>query len=183
MQALIADYTGDIKWNDYFYYDESSPTFLRHKIKRANVVKDGPAGHVRKHDGYVHVNLYKRGYCIHRVIWELFNEPLTENEVVDHIDGDKLNNSISNLRKTTELINQKNKRKYSNNSSGVTGVSYNPTGYWVAHWRENNSMRSKYFSIGKLGNEEAFKKACEYRSTKLNELKEQGDEYTDRHGL
>jgi hypothetical protein len=38
------------------------------------------------------------------------------------------------------------------------------------------------FSISKLGNDEAFRQACEYRAKMIAELNEQGANYTERHG-
>lgn len=179
----VARETGEIKWNDYFYYDESSPTYLRHKIQRQNVIKDAPAGNIRKRDGYISVRLLNNTYQGHRVVWELLKGSLNIHDVVDHIDGDRSNNSIDNLRVISEKINQKNKRKYSSNKTGVTGVTYNKTGYYVAGWYENEVYKSKYFSVKKLGKDEAIKQASEYRTSKLNELKASGDEYTERHGV
>ena len=52
--------------------------------------------------GYMKVNLYFDGkthcYQVGRLIWECFNGPLNEGETIDHIDGDPLNNNLSNLR-------------------------------------------------------------------------------------
>lgn len=57
----------------------------------------------------------------HRVIWALFNErwPLGD---VDHIDGDRLNNAINNLRECSRSQNLCNKGAQSNNSTGYKGV-------------------------------------------------------------
>ncbi len=42
----------------------------------------------------------------------------------DHIDGDGLNNRLSNLRPCSHGENLRNKRKYKNNTSGFKGVSF-----------------------------------------------------------
>jgi HNH endonuclease len=43
-------------------------------------------------------------------------------EVVDHIDGDKVNNTRSNLRICTKQENEWNRHAYSSNTSGYPGV-------------------------------------------------------------
>ena len=43
---------------------------------------------------------------------------------VDHIDHDRLNNRIENLRLVTNSINGKNTKMHKNNTTGVTGVTF-----------------------------------------------------------
>ena len=71
----------------------------------------------------------RQAILMHR---QIVNAPL--NFVVDHIDGNKLNNIKSNLRIVTQHENQIN-RKYlnKNNNSGYRGVGWHPeTGKWRA---------------------------------------------------
>ncbi len=54
-------------------------------------------------------------------------------EVVDHKDGDGLNNLESNLRKCTNPENTRNQEKHSNNKSGFKGVHWDKSrGKWKA---------------------------------------------------
>lgn len=83
---------------------------------------------------------------------------------VDHIDRDTLNNLNSNLRNVTPQTNCQNRGVFKNNISGVNGVSFNASNNsWEACITVNNIKKSKSFNINKLGNTNAFKKACEYR--------------------
>ena len=57
-------------------------------------------------NGYLQIIIYKDGkyknYKSHRFIWECYeNEILDKNIDIDHIDKNKLNNSIDNLRKVS----------------------------------------------------------------------------------
>lgn len=80
-----------------------------------------------KSSGYYIVNLYKSKRMssknIHCLVWDAFsNSPKTENLIIDHIDGDKLNNNIDNLQL---LSNRENIIKYHQkaNNKYPTGVS------------------------------------------------------------
>jgi hypothetical protein len=51
---------------------------------------------------------------------------------IDHYNQNKLDNSVTNLRITNAGINRKNCRKRKDNTSGVTGVSWNKVkGKWL----------------------------------------------------
>lgn len=90
-------------------------------IKAANCIKVGDiAGHQEK-NGY-HVNVLRnKKYLSHRLVWLYVNGYLPENEI-DHINRDKSDNRISNLRETTRQCNMRNKDIQKNNKSGVVGV-------------------------------------------------------------
>ena len=66
--------------------------------------------------GYLVFNFYennkKRHYSVHRFVYETFNDVIPKGMETDHIDGDKKNNSISNLQLLTKKENiQKSKCK------------------------------------------------------------------------
>lgn len=46
---------------------------------------------------------------IHRIVWEAHKGPIPDGMMVDHIDGDPLNNDISNLRLATRAENGRNR--------------------------------------------------------------------------
>lgn len=175
-----------VDFNDYFYYDETSPSCLRWKInimggrnyKIIARAKDSIAGS-KNNNGYYLVELQGKSYRNHRIIYNLFNGEIKE--CIDHIDGDKSNNKISNLREITRQNNNKNRGVSSRNKSGKTGIFYCEKGnqkYWIASWQENKVLKQKCFSIKKFGDEEAFNLACNHRDTML----ELDGNYTERHG-
>jgi hypothetical protein len=82
--------------------------------------------------GYKCVSLWKnnkeKSYRIHRLIYCLFNNlfDIPVDIYVDHIDGNKFNNYIENLRLSTNQLNQLNlnNNHQTNNTSGYRGVTW-----------------------------------------------------------
>ncbi len=70
---------------------------------------------------------------LHRALMELkLGRTLLSGELVDHVNGDTLDNRLSNLRLTTHRGNCQNKSRQSNNKSGFKGVRYDPrTNKWL----------------------------------------------------
>lgn len=58
-------------------------------------------------NGYKRFEYEDHVYSIHRLIYETFNGPIPEGMLVDHIDGNRSNNALSNLRLVTQSNNMK----------------------------------------------------------------------------
>lgn len=83
------------------------------------------------------VNGKRRIPTIHRLI---LNAP--SGVLVDHKNGDSLDNRRTNLRLATCSDNQHNRRRNKNNTSGYKGVSwYRPTGRWTANIKANGRQK------------------------------------------
>ena len=145
----------------------------------AGVIKNEP----NRPSRYI-VKLKGESIFAHRLVWAIFNK-LDSNMVIDHIDGNALNNKIENLRKITqELINRNITRKSKiTGVVGVTVVERKRLNYpvFVASWYSNGKLNLKEFSTNKQSKEEALRLAIEWRTNKIKELNEQGAGYTDRH--
>lgn len=82
--------------------------------------------------GYRHGSLDRTYLRLHRVVWALHYGSWPSGEI-DHIDGNRLNNRIENLRIASAGENQRNQRLHRNNTSGHVGVSwYKPYSKWRA---------------------------------------------------
>lgn len=181
--------------DELFYYCETSKTGLR-RMKDWCSGRQGTTVRALRGDEtgslssgsptYYDVYDGKRLRRAHEVIWELVYGPIPDGMVVDHKDGNGLNNNLDNLRLVSEQHNSHNQRKKCNNKSGVNGVHLKPDergGRWIAQWNDLNSKRQqKSYSVSKYGYDEAFRLACEYRAKMIEELNRQGAGYTERHG-
>ena len=57
--------------------------------------------------GYRQISCYSQTFLVHRVIWEAFHGEIPEGLQINHIDGNKANNSLSNLELVTPAENMR----------------------------------------------------------------------------
>lgn len=85
--------------------------------------------------------LGKRGVLAHRLAWVLYYGYWPEGNL-DHIDGDRLNNKIDNLRIATPSQNGMNSKTPSNNTSGQKGVMWEKDRKkWAVQIRTNGKLK------------------------------------------
>lgn len=102
----------------------------------------------------------RKTVAIHRVILSrILGRELTKDEIVDHINGDPLDNRRSNLRPATSSQNCINRARRKDNTSGYKGVSwYSPSKKWKAQICVNRETTFLgYFDTP----EEAYAAYCE----------------------
>lgn len=185
-----------MKFEDYVYYDETSPSGLRWKVdglfgeyyKTPVYFADSVAGSLNKSNGYWNVKICGKTFKAHRVICQiLYPDECGGEWMCDHIDGNTKNNNKNNLRVVDIKINSRNKRMMKNNTSGVTGVMFREDHngkykYWAGYFQNESGKRiEKKFSISKFGNEKAFELATHWRELRLQEMINE-ERYTYRHG-
>lgn len=162
-------------------YDETSPTMLRWIGSGHNIVNNRVAG--SKHSqGYFEVRVNLQLYLVHRVVWVLNGNLLDDEMVIDHIDGNRLNNRISNLRQVKQEINSQNSSIKSNNKTGVVGVSYCVGGdRFLASCESKGVKFKKSFACNKYGKDNALNLAINWRKQLIDKLNQEGADYTERH--
>lgn len=89
---------------------------------------------------------FNRGYAVckyngtstmlHNYIKEF--KPVQNKSIIDHINKNSLDNTKSNLRIVTPLLNSWNTKDWSHNTSGIRGVGFHkPSNKWLAHMQFN----------------------------------------------
>ena len=123
-------------------------------------VVGGEVGHMTR-DGYVKVKLEGKSYPVHRIMWLLaYGEH--PDRFVDHINGNRVDNRICNLRLVNKSENARNRRATRNSVSGLNGVVWaNDRNKWRAFIRWNNRLEH-------LGSHEDFFEAvCARKSAEV----------------
>lgn len=124
---------------------------------------------------YVQIRLFTKLYLAHRlaVFYMTGNWP---SGIIDHINGNGLDNSMPNLRDVDDTINNRNCKLSSNNTSGVNGVYWNKANRnWVAEGHYTEGGVNKKVSLGSFADLEDARLAREGWE------KSQGN-FTQRHG-
>jgi hypothetical protein len=137
--------------------------------------------------GYLQVSLYKdkkeRKFYIHRLVAQEFIDNPDDKQFADHIDNDRTNNSVNNLRWASGKENQGNRLKQQNTSSKYKGVYFNKQ---CKKWKVQIKIDDKRKHLGYFENEKdaarAYNEAakhnfCEYAL--LNEISDDDDDEED----
>lgn len=90
---------------------------------------------------YLNVEINGKAYKIHRLVFLYHNGYLAKD--IDHIDGNRLNNRIENLREVTESQNAFNSKIRKTNTSGYKNVFKDN-----CKWRVQLSIQGKSLSFG-----------------------------------
>jgi len=154
--------------NRLFIYDNENGVLYR-RINRGPSKAGDFVGTVTDR-GYLSVEIESRTYYVHRIIWFMIHGDWPKNQI-DHINGNRCDNRLENLRDVSSGENCRNSKMPCNNKSGVTGVKFHKrTGKWKAQvFVEGKSKFLGYFS-----NIEDAENAVS------NARRENG--YTERHG-
>ena len=92
----------------YFRYDKDTGLLYWRRSKRG-IKRNSPVGSFNN-KGYLKATLHTRGLLVHRIIWVLVYGKFPEQEI-DHINGNKTDNRIENLRDVSGLINVRSFRE------------------------------------------------------------------------
>lgn len=120
----------------YLEYNPDTGDFIWKYTKGSRAAKGTVAGSVED-DGYVVIRLDNNLYKAHILAWfYCFKEwPILD---IDHINRNRSDNSLDNLREVSRSINNTN--TIARNSTGVKGVYSNGRGYMARIQRNGKSI-------------------------------------------
>lgn len=121
-----------MKFSDYLSYDDGKLTWIMLHGKTNRKIGD-VAGCINSSNGYVVIRFGGINYFSHRIICEMHNGEIPKGMQIDHINHDRCDNRIENLRLVKGKENQKNMSIRKDSKSGVTGVRFRvDRGKWIA---------------------------------------------------
>lgn len=94
---------------ELFEYDPLTGVFER-KDKSAKRRAHTGTVNKRKHTDYAALTVNHKKVYAHRAAWIYVHGQIPDGMVIDHLDGNGLNNRIANLRVVTKAINQRNRK-------------------------------------------------------------------------
>ena len=122
---------------DVLRYEPDTGKFFWTVVRWRKIRIGDPAGFIAP-SGYLEIRYNYQNYRAHRVAWYLHNGEDPKALQIDHINGDRSDNRISNLRLATPTQNARNMRKRKGTTSIYKGVHwYERKGKWRAQIRAN----------------------------------------------
>ncbi len=119
---------------------ESETGIFTWKVSNSNRVKVGAVAGSPNGHGYLCIKVLNRLYRAHRLAW-LYVRGEWPKDQLDHINRDRSDNRIDNLREATNKQNLQNRSKSSTNTSGHTGIYWDKrASKWVAKIRHNQKL-------------------------------------------
>lgn len=138
---------------ELFEYKEGNLLWKKQLSPRCKV---GSIAGYKQKNGYILVGVLGCQWLAHRLVWLLFNKNCPN--FIDHIDGDKSNNRIENLRPCTTIENGYNRKIGSNNTSGFKNVGWHKRDKL---WQASITVNKKLIHIGLFKEAEEAAKAVE----------------------
>lgn len=128
---------------ELLHYDPQTGVFTRLEttsFQRKRLIGK-PCGCISKGNGYIAISVDGRSYRGHRLAWLYVHGEWPA--VVDHINRNRSDNRIDNLRNVTQAINvQNSETPMPSSKSGIRGVSWSvERKRWVAAISVNNKVR------------------------------------------
>lgn len=129
-----------------FYYSDGE---LIRKITTSSRAKKGSSPTHINNSGYLMVCVNAKQYLVHRIIYLMHHGTLPD--MIDHIDRNKLNNRIENLREADKEVNSWNRDLQRNNTSGYRGVSWSKVS---EKWHSYIKIKGKRIHLGLFDDKE-----------------------------
>lgn len=147
--------------SNYLNYNSQTGDFVW-KIKTRNCNPGDMAGNVNCR-GYVSIWINGKQYYAHRLAWLLYNGSWPIGDI-DHINENKSDNRIFNLRVASRSENMFNRSFNKNNTSGMKGVVFCKA---TNKWRAQMMINNKSVNIGRFKTKEDASSAYMVKAKEL----------------
>lgn len=173
--CVLLDYepnTGGLFWRHRplrFFSETSRSAEGNQNVWNARFAGQRALNHIDR-SGYLTGAILSMGYRAHRVAWAIYHGCWPVG-YIDHANGVRTDNRISNLRDVTKEGNARNQKLHTTNSSGVAGVSFCRDS---DKWRARIPREGKMVYLGRFSTLEAAARA--------RKLAEKDLGYHENHG-
>lgn len=150
------------KLKELLSYDPDSGLFTRKKKGRGARCMVGDVAGTVGSKGYVSIKVLNYRYQAHRLAW-IYVYGVWPEDQVDHINGIKHDNRISNLRGVTNSQNQMNTGLMKSNKSGFKGVYFKKD---RNKWQAKITVNKKHIFLGYFDDAESAAKVYQEASDK-----------------
>jgi len=100
---------------------------MRHALMWNKRFAGKAAFNIKHHAGYLYGGLFGSNFSSHRIAW--YHAHGVVPDEIDHINGNRADNRLCNLREVTRRENCKNAAKRSSSRSGITGISWDQVNF------------------------------------------------------
>ena len=123
-------------------YDPETGVFVW-RVSKGAAKAGSEAGGVNDR-GYIQIRINRKPYFAHRLAWLYVHGYFPEHDI-DHVNGIKTDNRLSNLRESSRQCNMQNQCMKSNNTSGIPGVCWHKA---AKKWQAKIQISGKRIHLG-----------------------------------
>ena len=111
--------------NELLRYEPGSGKLFWKKTTTNRITAGSEAGTICDTTGYRQIQIDKKLYGAHRIVMFMHNKDFDKSKQIDHINHNKDDNRLENLRVVSSAENMRNQSKLNTNKTGITGVYFN----------------------------------------------------------
>ncbi len=123
----------------------------RYEVSDEGEIRNVETGRVLKQrdsNGYRTCYITRDGrtscYMVHRVVAKAFIPMIEGKNVVDHIDRDKTNNTVQNLRWTDTSQNNRNRSRFHSKTDGLHNITQTGNKFVVSFMQNRETTRKSF---------------------------------------